>query len=365
VTSVAETYDRLWSPLLETVRADALDCVQANLAVLADRHGGEGAHLALGAPLRFDVEPGPRVAASLSYRLAEAHEQLGLRVANRWEGVDGSRLRALADGADPLYVIADAYDLAWTPYAGRRHTEHTFLLSTSDTVVDAYHDETPWGPCRPGVWRLSTAELDALPATATALRFTTEPVAEPPDVLTANARAMTGAVPAAIDAYLAADHGEDLVLDIWLLGRSRLLHAAWLARHDRPSPEVDAQAQAWLTLASKSYVAARRSPDGAPTAAVLADVGRLLHEDVAVATRLAARAAVLAAIQEVLRTDESTVRAATGLRDLPNYNSFGLVEIIERAETRLAVVLGDEDLTPEALRDIDSLCATFARRLAG
>ncbi|UMP07072.1 hypothetical protein [Amycolatopsis sp. EV170708-02-1] len=125
--------------------------------------------------------------------------------------------------------------------AGRSHTEHTFLLSTSDTVVDAYHDETPWGPCRPGVWRLSSAELDALPATATALWFTIEPVAEPPDVLTANARAMTGAVPA---------------LDIWLLGRSRLLYAA---RHDRPTPEVDAHVQAWLTLASKRYVAARRS----------------------------------------------------------------------------------------------------------
>ncbi|MFE5569129.1 acyl carrier protein [Amycolatopsis japonica] len=364
MTAVAETYDRVWSPLLETVRADALDCVQANLAVLADQHGGEGTHLALGAPLRFDVEPGPRVAASLSYRLAAAHEHLGLRVADRWEGVDGARLRELADEADPLYVIADAYDLAWTPYAGRRHTEHTFLLSTSDTVVDAYHDETPWGPCRPGVWRLSPAELDALPASATALRFTTEPVAEPPDVLTANARAMADAVPA-IDAYLSAEHGEDLVLDIWLLGRSRLLHAAWLARHDRPSPEVDAHVQAWLTLASKSFVAARRSPDGAPTAAVLADLGRLLHEDVALAARLAARAAVLAAIQEVLRIDDSTVRGATSLRELPNYNSFGLVEIIERAEARLGVVLGDEDLTPEALRDIDSLCATFARRMAG
>ncbi|UMP07071.1 hypothetical protein [Amycolatopsis sp. EV170708-02-1] len=66
----------------------------------------------------------------------------------------------------------------------------------------------------------------------------------------------------------------------------------------------------------------------------------------------------------MLRIDESTVRAATALRGLPNYNSFGLVEIIERAEARLEVVLGDEDLTPEALRYIDSLCATFARRMA-
>ncbi|WP_199754084.1 acyl carrier protein [Amycolatopsis sp. WAC 01375] len=368
MTSLAETYDRLWSPLLETIRADALDCLQANLAVLADRHGEAGAHLSLGAPLRFDLEPGPRVAASLPYRLAAAHETLGLRVARRWDGIDGARLRALADEAGPLYVIADAHGLTWTPYAGRRHTEHTFLLSTSDTVVDAYHDETPWGPCRPGVWRLSPSELDAMLPTATALRFTAEPIAEQSDVLAVNAKAMADAVPA-IDAYLAADHGDGLVLDIWLLGRSRLLHGAWLARYDRPSPEVDEHAKAWLTLASKSYVASRRSRTGAPGTAVLDDLGRLLHEDVAIAARLAARhttrAAVLAVIQDVLRIDEPTVRAATTLRELPNYNSFGLVDIIERVETRLAVVLDDEDLTPQALQDIDSLCAIFARRVEG
>lgn len=368
VTDLAETYDRLWSPVLETVRADALDCVQANLAVVADRHGGPGTHLALGAPLRFDTEPGPdgtpRVAASVSYRLAAAEKLLGLRVARRWDGVDGARLRALVTETGPLYVVADAHDLAWTPYAGRKHTAHTFVLSTSDTVVDAYHDETPWGPCRPGVWRLSPAAWDAIPPTATALLLVTEPVAGRQDVVTANARAMADAVPD-IDAYLKADRadGADVVLDIWLLGRARLLHGAWLARHDRQSPEVEAHAQAWLTLAAKSFVAWRRSRTGALPPAVLDDLGRLLHEDVAIAARLAARdsvrAAVVAAIQEVLRVAEP---AEGALRDLPGYNSFRLVEIIENAERRLAVTLHDDDLTPEALRDVDALCAAFARR---
>lgn len=371
MTDLAETYDRLWSPVLETLRADALDCVQANLAVVADRHGGAGTHLSLGAPLRFDTEPGPdgspRVAASVPYRLAAAHELLGLRVTRRWDDVDGARLRALVAETGPLYVIADAHHLAWTPYAGRRHTEHTFVLSTPDTVVDAYHDETPWGPCRPGVWRLSPAELDAMLPTATALRLATEPVGDRPDVLAANAMAMADAVPA-IDAYLEADRtdGAGLVLDIWLLGRSRLLHGAWLARHDRPSPEVEAHAQAWLTLASKSYVAWRRSRTGALSTAILDDLGHLLHEDVAIAARLATRhtvrTAVFNAIQDVLRVDEPTVRAATALRELPNYNSFRLVEIIERVETHLSVVLHDDDLTPEALQDTESLCAAFARR---
>jgi acyl carrier protein len=373
-----ETYDRLWSPVLETLRADALDCVQANLAAVADRHGGAGAHLELGAALRFDTEPRPdgvpRVARSVPYRLAAAHDLLGLRVARRWDGVDGPRLRALVSEAGPLLVIADAHGLAWTPYAGRQHTEHTFVLAAPGTVVDAYHDETPWGPCRPGVWRVCATELDAMVPSATGLLLGTDPVAPRPGVLAANARAMAAAGPA-IDAYLEAHRagGNGLVLDIWLLGRSRLLHAAWLARRGQPSAQLEVHTRAWLALATQSYVAwlrARRT--GALPATVIAELGRLLHEDVAIAARLAAlhrpsdesavRAAVRATIQEVLRVDEPTVVTARTLRELPNYNSLRLVEIIERVESRLNVALDDGDLTPQALESADALCAAFARR---
>ncbi len=375
VNNDTQTYDRVWSPLLETVRANALDCVQANLAVVADRHAGAGAHLELGSTLRFDTEPGPdgvpRVVSSVPYRLAAAHDVLGLRVSQRWDGIGGGQLRRLVADTGPLYVVADAYTLGWTPYAGRQHTDHTFILSTSDSVVDAYHDETPWGSCRPGVWRLSTAELDAMVSSATALLLAAEPVTARPSPLAANACAMADAV-SSIEAYLAAQRGlsDQLVLDVWLLSRSRLLHAAWLAHHGRPSTAMDEQAQAWLTLASQAYVARRRART--PHATVLDELGRLLGEDVAIASRLAAmepavpasadavRAAVLLAVQEVLHIDEPTVLAARTLRALPNYNSFRLVDIIERVETRLNVEL--DDLTPEALRDIDSLCAAFAGR---
>ena len=370
-----ETYDRVWSPLLETVRADALDCVEANLAVGADRHAGVGAHLELGSALRFDTEPGPdgvpRVLSSVPHRLAAAHDRLGLRVSRRWDGVGGEELRRLVDETGPLYVIADAYNLAWTPYEGRQHTEHTFLLSTSDTVVDAYHDETPWGSCRPGAWRLSANDFDAMVPSATALLLAAEPVLARPEPLAANARALADAA-SSIDAYLAAQQGigDQLVLDVWLLSRSRLLHAAWLAHHGLPSTEMEAQAQAWLTLASQTYVARRRVK--VPSATVLDELGRLLHEDAAIADRLAAtesaapasadavRAAVLLAVQEVLRIDEPTVLAAPTLRALPNYNSFRLVDIIERVETKLNVEL--DDLSPQALHDLDSLCAAFAGR---
>jgi acyl carrier protein len=369
VTTLAETYDPVFSALLETVRADALDCVQANLAVLADWHGKVGAHLELGAPLRFDTEVGPtgvpRVASSVPYRLAAAHDLLGLRVAERWDGVSGVELGDLVAEHGPLYVLGDAYDLAWTPYAGHQHTEHTFILSTSDTVVDAYRDETPWGPHYPGTWRISPGDLPPV----TAFLLAADAVPARPGVLAANARAMSEALPA-IATYLDANSAgsERVVLDIWLLGRSRLLHAAWLTRHGIDAEAADAQARAWLSFASQSYVAWRR---GGLSPTVLAEMSRLLHEDVELAAKLAAfevrpqhdvKAVVVTAIGEVLRVTEDTVRAASALRELPGFNSFRLVDIIERAETQLDVRLKDEDLTAESIRDVEALCAAFIRR---
>lgn len=367
---VTPTYDRIWSPLLETVRADALDCVQANLAVVADRLGGAGAYLALGAPLRFETEQGadgvPKVAASLDHRLAVADDLLGLCVEERRDGVDGPALRALVAEHGPVFVVADAFGLPWTALAGRQHAEHTFILSTPDTVVDAYHDDTAWGACRPGTWRVPAAELDAAVPSATALRLAAGPVTSPGDVLRANAHSLAVAGPA-IDAYLAASRPDPagLVLDIWLLARSRLLHAAWLAWSGRPTEEMAERARAWQTLASTSYVVLRRATTG-PPASVLDGMRELLHADAEVAARLAGdggiRAALLDVVGEVLRIDGGSVNGAA-LRDLPNYNSLRLVEIVERAEERLGVRLDDTDLTPQALRDVDSLCAAFERRV--
>lgn len=371
---VTPTYDRLWSPVLDTVRADALDCVQANLATVADRLGGAGAHLTLGAALRFETEWGaggvPRVAASLDHRLAAARELLGLRVAERRDGVDGPTVRAMVAEHGPLYVVADAYGLQWTPFYGRQHVEHTFLLAAPDTVVDAYQDQTPWGQCHPGVWRISPAELDAAVPAATVLRLAAGTPIPPGDVLHANARQLAAAGPA-IEEYLAASRPDTsgLVLDIWLLGRSRLLHAAWLAGQGLPDADLAERARAWLALASTSYVVLRRATSG-PPATVLDEMRELLHEDAAAAQRLAAdvvggvRATLVDVVGEVLRIEERGGVSGVPLRELPNYNSLRLVEIVERAEVRLGVRLDDTDLTPQALRDVDSLCAAFERRRA-
>src|SRR5829696_7077436 len=194
-TAPVQSRDGVWSPVLAGIRAEALDCLQANLAAVADRALGAGSHLALGAPLDFrwaaDGAGLPAVSAPLETRLAEAGALLGVRVVERRDGLDGPAVRAAA-AAGPLYVVADAYGMGWLPYAGRQHMEHSLLLagggSGPPAVVDAYHNDTRWGSVRPGVWRLTEAELDAAVAGGTALRLAVDPVPapDPAAVLAAN-----------------------------------------------------------------------------------------------------------------------------------------------------------------------------------
>jgi acyl carrier protein len=348
MTAPVQSRDAVWSPVLAGIRADALDCLQANLAVVADRALGPGAHLALGAPLdlRWTVaDTGiPAVTADLDVRLAEAARLLGIRVTDR-----GDRL------AGPAYVVADAYEMSWLPYAGREHLEHSFLAVPGRpgtvTVVDAYHNDTRWGSARPGVWRLPEAEVP----TGTVLTLAVEPVPapDPAAVLAANATRL-----AAADApgYLAAVRAatgrpgaiEQLVLDVWLLSRSRLLHAYWLGE-DAP--------QDWLTLGSHLYLAMRR---GKPTPAPLVDeLDRLLAAERT--SPLGPLAVVEATLRDVLGVGPDVPVADRPLRELPNFDSFRLVEVVTRLEGRFGVELEADQLAPDNLRDAGSLAGLFGR----
>jgi acyl carrier protein len=50
------------------------------------------------------------------------------------------------------------------------------------------------------------------------------------------------------------------------------------------------------------------------------------------------------------------VRAARSLTEIPGFNSFQVVEIVEALEERLGVEFAAEDLLPENLHRIDDLC---------
>jgi hypothetical protein len=209
-------------------------------------------------------------------------------------------------------------------------------------------------------------------------------------VLARNARALAAAVPA-IDRYLDRvgtgiertdpDAIDRLVLDIWLLGRFRLLHVAWLATVRELVPpcllaEARDWADGWLRLASESYVGMRRAQRGvALPPSVLRRLGVLLRDEVDLAGRLAAATAdrtppaeildvVTVAMREVLKLDDDRFDPARPLRSLPNFNSFRLVDIIERAEERFGVSLDAEDLTLDSLHDADSLARLFARAVS-
>lgn len=401
VVPAIPTRSREWTPVLTGLRADLLDCMQVNLAALADRAYRPGAHLELGASLRFHITAGPAgtpaVTASVEQRLTEAGDLLGLRVTRRWDDVPGTRLRELLAEHSPLYVVADTFTMSWLPYAGNQHMQHSFLLVDADdpcVLVDGYHNSTQWGDARPGTWRMPAAQFDAAVPRATAMAVAAggAPTLDRPTVLRDNASALRAEADQ-IEDYLAAVRrraGEaqaatQLVLDVWLLGRSRALHAAWLANDPTTADaarEAAARADDWLALASQSYVAMRRvHRGGAFPAPVLDQLDGLLRGEVAFADGLAdtgrvpPQSAPTAESNRIRGVLADEVRAALGvgpevpvddrpLRTLPGFNSFRLVEVIERAEARLRVELDPDDLTGTALHDLDSLGAVFDRARA-
>jgi acyl carrier protein len=386
------------------VHADALDCLQSSLALLADRAFGGGTHLALGQEWRLPIAETVAVGhlqPTLLDRLGQA-ERIGLHARAPRGPADARETLAEVDGGATLYLVADAYELPWVPYTRRQHMPHSFLLEPGENgyvVIDGYHNDTEWGQARPGAWALPLATIDRILASG-AVTVTVRPAAPPPprdgsgpaaaqvaSVIAANAAA-AGRAGDDIDRYVDAlrhhadqpDAMQRLVLDIWLLGRERLLHSLWLGGH--PAAALVAQhAQSWRQLAAQSYLAMRRSRRGQPMgSAVLDDVAKQLHADARLAMDLADPAAevaaaptpvvapavgraVFAALGGALHVDEQTIRHCATLRELPGFDSFRLVDVISRIEEGLGVTL-PADLPAEYLRDVDGLCRLFSDAMA-
>lgn len=385
-----------------TISYELFDCLQVNLAVLADEWHGTGTHLRLGATLRFAPEAGddglPTVARTVEQHLADARSALGITVR--------ALHRAPATPAIPLaggcYVVSDAYHLPWVPYFRQRHMAHSFLAEAEADggadggggggvrVVDGYHNETRWGSARPGLWTLPAEEFGA--------------AVSGPDLVAELAPAPLGAAtaavslvgPEAVDAYVDAyaQHPDRsaaldrLTLETWFLARSRKLHAAFRAEFGPPpDSSVDAHLRAWDSLTEQTYLAARRVERGrAEPPAPLLRLREQLHADSVVFGDLPAaadgagpaagpdagpdtgpdaelRGTVAGVAAAVLGTGVEPLLAGRLLSEVPRFSSFRIVEIVERLEEELHFEFDAEDLVPENLHDIDAICAIVRRSL--
>jgi hypothetical protein len=154
--------------------------------------------------------------------------------------------------------------------------EHSFLVVAGPrgvTAVDAYHNDTPWGPARPGEWPLPVLDKARLSAFRTRPRTPSAPDAP---------RATSD-----IGRYVAAyrEHEDQhraitrLTLETWLLARSRSLHARWLAQRGHAA-EFAEHAARWRQFAEQVFIALRRVERGRALPGGLHDqLETLLHAD--------------------------------------------------------------------------------------
>lgn len=349
--------------------AEHLDCVQVNLALLAERHHGSQRSLALGAVLRFEPRDGDRGLPTIEPRqeehLSAAERWLGLRVVAGWAVSAAPDLAVLCAGYPCVYVVADAFYLPWVPYFGHKHVEHSFLVEPQDegvAVSDGYHNDTQWGPARPGVWNLSAEQLaQALPCGARVFALALQALDdELPEPLA------LAADPHRITAYLRAyrEHPdrvealERLTLETWLMARSRQLHAALLQQAGVTNGDaITHHLSQWRLLVEHTYLAYRRSLRGnSAPAAVYDRLGELLAADGQAFAVPTLRDRIAGEVAQVLDVAKADILAGMPFPSFSTFSSFRIVEIVERLEDRLGVMFDADDLVPENLHCIDDLC---------
>ncbi|MGC5287766.1 acyl carrier protein [Micromonospora sp. DT231] len=264
------------------VRTELLDCIQANLAVLADRWGEPARHLALGATLRFQPRPGPdglpTVDPPVRQHLAELTGHVGLVARHEHRHLDPTGQRALAERAAVVYAVGDSYHMPWLPYAGHSHMEHSYLVALHGEealIGDAYDNETAWGAARPGDWTLPWTRL---PMADLAVVYTITDDYRPPSpsVRLDDPAAYLEAYARCGDPVAAARR---LTAETWLMSRARKLHAAYRL-HRGESLDAEAHLRRWDQLTATAFIALRRVERGRPApGTLLTDLAAALTAD--------------------------------------------------------------------------------------
>jgi hypothetical protein len=247
------------------VPAELLDCLQCNIAVLAERYGPAGSWVQLGARLDFAPRALPSGLATVDppyeLQVERSAAAVGLRLTAAGTDPAGLPARAAETGA-PLYVVADSFDMPWLPYAGHEHMPHSFLLQRQGNralVTDAYANETAWGAAAPGQWDLDWAELPA--PTAVYCLQGNQPAVKPE-----NNGWPDQAIENYLDGYIhcpdRAQAWTALAVETWLLSRSRALHLRWLRSCGAATEAAVEQVATWSEIAGHSFLASRRVARG-------------------------------------------------------------------------------------------------------
>ncbi|MER5880436.1 acyl carrier protein [Streptomyces sp. NPDC060235] len=360
---------------VDGIRTGLLDCLQVNLAVLADHFHGPGTHLRLGArldlPVRLLPDGLPTADPTLDERLRNAAPLVGLDPVRRIRLAGTDLLDEATRHGDALYVVCDAFHLPWLPYYGNAHMDHSFLLATGPQglyVTDGYDIETRWGTASPGSHLLDPALLARIDGAEAVAFAPVPPAPAPPAVVAYETGPYLTAYTTWPDRVRALDQ---LSAETWLLARARKLHTAHRARAAGRTTESDAERAhltAWDKAVEQTYLAARRVSRGrAEPPGTVERLGELLaadHQvfgamplpsaDDAVDPELRRRVAAVAA--DVLGVPSDTLLDGAAFDALPSFSSFRLVEIVERVESELGRELDADELIPENLRRVDDLC---------
>ncbi|MEU6037808.1 hypothetical protein ABZ801_20605 [Actinomadura sp. NPDC047616] len=301
-----------------------LDCWEVTLAMALLVQGCRDVRSVLGSQWWFAYEPGGGAAPLLDFEAQQDRcaSLAGLRPRSERAaegGLAAACERALASGRVPM-VVTDAYLLPWCPYAGRKHVEHSFVVTAVDgspptlRVADGYDNRTEWGDARPldtTVDAALTAVLERDPAT----RLVTL-VPEPPDAGVPGRAELFHANLAVLGDWAASEPYKAFVeehcradVDLaafdrfceacWTIERRRGLYATWLddlaAEPGAPVPaelggrfreEVVAR---WSEVNRFAYLALRRLRAGRRPSGGLADLVTAAAEaERALATALAA-----------------------------------------------------------------------------
>jgi hypothetical protein len=291
---------------LTSIDPDVLDCLQVNLAVLADSQHGPGTFLWLGAQLAFEPQMQDNglstIEPSADQHLANCGELIGIRLHGWQKGADYAES---PESDAVVYCVSDAYDLPWLPYRGEEHMEHGFLLHFAENdeilVIDGYCNDTAHGAAEPVCFRLARSDVDGILTGAACRTAFIEPrelpSRQPRAVLRANAEHLNRpSAPATVEHYVDSYRAhpdqtaalDRLALETWLLARQRKLHAQWVAGSlgARMARQVDEHAANCADVAAKTYFALRRARRGRPVPAVYDGLRDLLTAEAVLAADL-------------------------------------------------------------------------------